>query len=99
MRILDCWGYGINQGNVRRAILHQAGDNLAALERDKSISGNMGGVGAQGVFEESGVVAAYPKDKEVSGVADDSVLEFVVVNLCKELVGEGEVELVLACFG
>jgi len=39
------------------------------------------------------------KDEEVTRVADDSVLEFVVVNLCKELMGEGEVELVLACFG
>jgi hypothetical protein len=60
---------------------------------------NVGGVGAEGVFKESGVMPTDAKDKEVAGVADDRVFQFVVMDLCKELVGEGEVELVFACFG
>jgi len=42
---------------------------------------------------------ADAKDKKVARVADNRVLQFVILNLCKELVGEGEVKLVLACFG
>jgi hypothetical protein len=86
MRILYCWGHCTDKGDVRRTVLDQAGDNFTAGKRDKSISGNMGAVGAEGVFEERGIMAAYAKDEEITRIADNSVLEFVIRNLGKKLV-------------
>ena len=86
MRILYGFGHCADKGDVRRAVFDQAGDNFTAGKRDKSISGNMGAVGAEGVFEERGIMAAHTKDKEISGIADNSVLEFVIRNLGKKLV-------------
>ena len=63
---------------MRRTVFDQAGDNFAAGKRDKSFAGNIGAVGAEGVFEERGIMAAYAKDKEISCIADNSVLEFVM---------------------
>jgi hypothetical protein len=90
--VLDCFGYCADKGDLRGAVFHQAGNEFAAFEVHEHIFVDAGFVGAQGVFEESGVVAADAKDEEVARVADDSVLEFIVVDLCKELVGEGEIE-------
>ena len=70
---------------MRRAVINQSGDNFAAVKVHKTVSVDAGAVSAQGVFEESRIMSAYPKEKEIARVADDRVLELVVFNLCKEL--------------
>ena len=97
MQILDFRVYGTDKGNARRAVVEESGDNLTAAQSDENISGNVGGVSTERVFKELCVVAAYPKNEKVSRIANDSVLEFVVVNLRKKLVREREKKFVLAC--
>ena len=98
MQILDFRVNSADKGNARRAIVEESGDNLAAAQSDENISGNVGAVSTKRIFKELCIVAAYPKDEKVSRVADDSVLEFVVVNLRKKLMSEREKKFVLTCF-
>ena len=37
-------------------------------------------------------MATHAKDEEIACLPDDCVLEFFVVDLCKKLVGEGQIQ-------
>src|SRR5205085_2287479 len=97
VQILDFRVDSADKGNARRAVVEESGDNLAAAQSDENISGNVGAVSIERVFKELCVVAAYPKNEKVSRIANDSVLEFVVVDLRKKLMREREKKFVLAC--
>ena len=84
---------------MRCAVCDQAGDNFTAVKVHKNIFVDAGTVSAQGIFEKTGIMPAYPEYEEIACVADDGVLELVVFNLCKELMREGQKQPVFACFG
>ena len=70
---------------MRYAVCDQAGDNFTTVKVHKNIFMDTGTVSAQGIFEKTGIMTAYPEYEEIARVADDRVLELVVFNLCEKL--------------
>jgi hypothetical protein len=78
-----------------RAVLDEGAIYFTARKRDKALRGIWALSVLRSVFEKLCIMAAHTKDKEITRIADNSVLEFVIRNLCKKLVGEGEKSLYL----
>ena len=70
----------------------ESGDYFPSMEIHEKLSRN---VGAKGVFKEFCIMATHAKDKEIASIAEDGVLEFVVMDLRKELMREREKKFVL----
>jgi hypothetical protein len=86
MLILYRCGHSANKRGAGRAISEESGDDFAASQSHKVLSRN---IAVEGVFQKPRVVPAHAKDQEITGIAQDRVFEFVVVNLGKKVVREG----------
>ena len=82
MLIFKCWCHRACKGNARGTVVQESGDDFPAVQVDEGLSRN---IRAKCVFEEFCVVAAHAKDQQIARVAQDRVLEFIVVYLGKEL--------------
>ena len=94
--IFKCWRHRANEWDVGGTVMQQSGDDFPSVQVDERLAGNFR---AKRVLKKNGIVSAHAKDEQIARVAQDRVLQFVLVNLGKKLVGEGEEKLVLACLG
>ena len=63
---------------ARCAVIEKSGDDFPSAELDEQLSWN---VITECIFEKFCIMAAHAKDEEIACLTDNSVLQFVVVNL------------------